>query len=517
MYSRNVRMALLATGLGLAGPALGAEACPGPDNEELKACRSDESVAREALAKRISVEIRAEEETYQKRESNNGLLSSLSFWDNGAESRFEASSIQKTNVFLEGVRVRKDGGEYCATVCSADLLDLTRNRIDHLLGTVSLDALPAQRGQRIETLDAELAQVDKVWPLVVYFSPEEVGSSRVEELEQLEQELREERNGLKEQAVTIRITGDYQELWVNGAPISRTDGEIPLDAGVHTYRVTGSEHCPAQGRFTLEPGEVHSVSVDMADHAYPRVVFRANQPEHRIDLTVAGDSFELGQEKVIRSCEEAVSYRFEYAGQVESGSVDLMPGETEEVVANFLSPQQQDHLDRVAQGRESGSTLQGSVLLYSPGEGDWGDGGDSFYGGEALWLQNWQYLRYGAGVRAAQGTDSQSLEGVFHLRLQLTRFGSPSLPPNLGDVAIMPWIGMDGGVGYREVGGIDDFADEDASTALRNARNHGVLRVRAGLEMSFHSGFGIALHGGRDLTMDEGWTAGLGLSINLPD
>lgn len=517
MYSRSVRMVLLATGLGLAGPALGSEACSGSDNEELKACRLSDTAAREALAKQISVEIRAEAETYQKRESNNGLLSSLRFWDDGTESRFEASSIQRTNVFLEGVTVRKSGEKYCATVCSADLLDLTRNRIDHLLGTVSPAALPTERSQRIESLDAELAQIDKVWPLVVYFGTDEVGTSRVEELEKLEQRLHSERNGLKEQAVRIRITGDYQELWVDGDRVAGPGGEIPLDAGVHTYRVTGAGHCAAQGRFTLDPGEVESLSVDMADHTYPRVLFRANQPERQINLTVAGESFELGREKVIRSCEEAVSYRFEYAGQVESGSVDLSPGQTEEVVASFLSPRQQEHLDRVARGREAGSTLQGSALLYMPGEGDWGDGGDSFYGGEALWLQNWQYLRYGPGVRAAQGTDSQSLEGFFHLRLQLTRFGSPSLPPNLGDVAIMPYIGLDGGVGYREVNGIDDFADADASTALKNARNHGVLRVRAGLELSFHSGFGIALHGGRDMTMDEGWTAGLGLSINLPE
>jgi hypothetical protein len=194
--------------------------------------------------------------------------------------------------------------------------------------------------------------------------------------------------------------------------------------------------------------------------------------------------------------------------------VDLEPGLDTEVRADILTNADIRHLQKAASGNESGQSVAVSALRFAPA----GDQAhvDAYYGGEALWLQNRDYLRYGPGIAGGQGGDSRAVEAFVHGRLQLNRMGAAGIPPHIGPVAILPFAAVDLGLGYHEAGGEDQFADADAPWYREALRNHLVARARGGFEFSFHRSFSVTLHGGKHFLMDRAWTAGIGGTINLP-
>lgn len=123
----------------------------------------------------------------------------------------------------------------------------------------------------------------------------------------------------------------------------------------------------------------------------------------------------------------------------------------------------------------------------------------NFFGFDALNHRSW--LRYGWGLSAA--SDGNNRAGTLHYTaaLQLTDMGAQKLPIHIGSYALMPYIGLQGGIEMCNF----------------NAYKYGtVAKAITGIDFVINSNIGIELFAQKNFMYTKVFRLGVALSLKDP-
>ncbi len=288
---------------------------------------------------------------------------------------------------------------------------------------------------------------------------------------------------------------------------------VGLDAGVYDYTVHAPGWCPATGRVEVSPGKRAEVQVDAKAWLFPQVFFAVNR--HKIQITVAGKPVPRSTWSALEGrCGGVVPYKAWLYKQSKSGEIALRPGIKVKIHIKLLDPDAVRSLVELARSQRSGHRAAINYALSVP-TGAHQDL-NLLNTAEARWWWTLDFLRLGGGVGLGFA-GGFGIEAFGSAILQMTDLGNSKPMHIQGLVTLLPFLGMEVGIGYQN---LTNIANNDRSN-FRGAddsilTNIGVLRLLGGVTVPINPSIAAELRLSYNVNMAKLLQIGLGVSFRLP-
>lgn len=480
--------------------------------ESWKACGVDADSARANLSNSIYSEISSEMSSKEE-------LSSGMFGDIFSKNQ-KRNISSKSNIVASGIKVKKVGNQYCASLERDTLLQFTREGLLNKADDCSLDKLPGYEKDKVRYIAECVSNFKQVKQLALVFN-KELGKPVYTRMSEKEFKFMAARSKYNTQFVKVNVTGAKASLKIDNKS-KKMGEEVFLKPGNHTYTIISNEYCPINRNVKLVAAKDQQIIIDLTKNAFPRLNINSNKSSAK--LKINGTSWALGSDKVFNVCDgQKVAYTVEYYDGKEklreTGVFSLKPGNSEVKSFDFLSAQEQRELAKLSAAYESGKRLE---LKYSfPVYPSRYDNLESMNNFELSYVTSKNWLRQGYSILYGKGSNSTVLEGLYNIGFQFTRYGNKSRAIQLeGITTVVPYVGVQVGLGDH------DIYDEVAGTSTNNYpdtvggsssfyNDHVVLRAIGAVDFTVSNTIGVQLFFAANFTMEESYLFGLGLSLKL--
>ena len=288
---------------------------------------------------------------------------------------------------------------------------------------------------------------------------------------------------------------------------------VQLDPGSHDYTVNSPGWCPATGTLVVTAGKVSKVEIDPKSWLFPKVFFAVNR--HKIQVIAAGEPVAKGAWVTLRGrCGGVLPYKAWLYKQTQIGEIALRPGVEVKIEVKLLDPDAVRSLVDLARGQRSGQRAALSYALSVP-TGAHQDL-NLLNTAEARWWWSFDFVRLGGGVGLGFG-NGFAIEAFGSAILQMTDLGNSKPMHIQGLVTLVPFFGMEMGLGYQSLNDIagterSNFRGPDDSVLT----NIGVLRFIGGVTVPISPMVSAELRLGYNVNMAKLLQFGLGVSARLP-
>jgi hypothetical protein len=348
-------------------------------------------------------------------------------------------------------------------------------------------------------------------------------------------------NTIYTQSVLFNIEGGQSlNIYIDGkkSPF-KINKPIFLSEGEHQYKIVENGYCDIVGDFSLNRDEEEVIdNIYLKDHTLPKVKFTSNQDSKNITLTVDNRRVTLGESLTFdksRCSGKSIKYLAEFSENgikdSEDGTISLSAGLDKSIHIEFLSLSDIKDIKEEFKPYIDGDRVE---ILYSYGHVSDSDNNltKGTHNISINKLTQKRFWRYGygllAGVDDTEAPTTKAFELYYLLGVQFTSFGKNEMPIHIGKWSIIPYAGVEFGVGYHEYK-LDDgekvwtYPKEDHEDWNEDPREYGydfvrdslVVKPTVGIDFVLSKGFALKIFGEKNLYMDRRLYIGTGLSVEF--
>ena len=482
-------------------------------------CGSNEKLAREELAKNIYVSVDSQFEKIDK------------VSEREATKQVKSISKQTTKLKLINVQIEHlEDGQVCASIDENDLrksLDSIVIEIDNF-DIRKLSKEPKEAKSELQKVIDDCESGIKI--ASVLGKEWEIGF-----LSKKLQKLKSQLEKIYTQFVRFNLLDKNLRIYIDGEKHwHKINEDIPLKVGEHIYTIKSNDICEIKGKFTLGSDEVKIIDdIDIDKYRYPRITFTSNKESKYIYLEVNGKRESIGREKRYKKCSGELVYQAKYKDgdfeDREEGKIYLRPGLEKNIHLEFVSIGDIKAIKNEIQPYLSGDRLE---ILYSYGyiPKDYKYIKDT-HNIAIHKLTHKRFFRYGYGL--LYGVDDinspkfRIAELYYIFDVQFTSFGKNELPIRVGKFSLIPYGGVEVGIGYHQYKyngervysypkkGDDDAKKRPDDYDWKFTRDSLVIKPTFGVDIVLSKGFALKFYGEKNLYIDQRWFFGTGLSIQF--
>ncbi len=298
-----------------------------------------------------------------------------------------------------------------------------------------------------------------------------------------------------------------------GGLVANPSRYVGLGPGSYEYTVHAPGWCPATGKVDVPAGKRVEIKVDAKKWLFPQVFFAVNK--HKIQVTAAGKPIPRATWVTLEGrCGGVVPYKAWLYKQVQTGEIAIRPGVKVKIDIKLLDPESVRALVRLARSQRQGHRAAVNYALSVP-TGAHQDL-NLLNTAEGRWWWNLDFVRLGGGVGVGFG-NGFAIEAFGSAILQMTDLGNSQPMHIQGLVTLVPFLGLEMGLGYQK---LTDIAGTDRDN-FRGAgdsilTNIGVLRALAGVTIPVTPLFAAEVRLSYNVNMARLLQIGVGLSFALP-
>ena len=518
--------------------------------QSFQACGTNETEAKANLAAQVISTI---ESSFQSHETVSQSL--FSFASKEAKRNIKSHS----KLTLSDIKFSTIKNKVCASIDAKTLVRLAKGKLK-AIRHYDFKKMPKEVIAHINMLESRLDEVNQALAITKvlpsYFNDEEL-----ETLQKMKSKLLSLRSTLHAQKVSFNVTPRGAKLLIDEKLQNRLHN-IYLSTGTHSYTLRLQNYAPYTGSFSLEPRQARTIEVNLAGHRYPEVRFALSSdatlildgkkvanhtpytlkpgrhsyevyiPNHcplkegfsmnlgetktievnpqtlsfptltitsnrlNAKLSIQAKAYSLGKAKTFKVCQKTlINYSVDFQGQIKNDTISLEPGQSRTINVDFLTL-----LDIKALRAQARTYQNKKRYVFRMGEDFYNlKKALSYFGFDSMKHRSW--LRYGWGFSYANDGSNKSASLHYSASLQLTDFGAKKLPLYIASYALMPYVGIQGGIEGS------NFAD----------KKYGALfKLTTGVDFVLNSTIGIELFMQKNLFYTQEFVFGLALSLKDP-
>jgi hypothetical protein len=322
----------------------------------------------------------------------------------------------------------------------------------------------------------------------------------------------------------VETSAARQDVTFVGPPRSATiavagrtigiDNPVPLAVGGYDYSLQVAGWCPAYGHFELAAGQHLRIKVEPKRWLFPRVLFQTNH--HKIRIEIDGRTVRPGLWHTLKGrCSGKMSYKAWLQKQVQRGQIELGPGLRFKVPVKLLDFDTVRGLMADSRSQRSGERIGLDYTLAIP-TGAYQDI-RLYHALTTRYLLSRNFLRVGGGVLLGFGTGI-AVEAFGSLAVQITDLGSQRPLHLRGLMALVPFAGLEMGLGYHSLSDIAKNERNNFRVGQDNSvwTNIGVLRLFLGLTGVIDENLSAEIRLAYNTNMAEVLQISAGVTMRLP-
>ncbi len=497
-------------------------------NSDYIGCGSDETIAREELAKSISITVKT---SFDKQEA---------ITDDKATRYLSSVSNQSTNLNLIDVVIQKQNDNQICAIVSKDSLRKSLESAKIEIKDFKSSMLIGSPEQKRKTLNQKIEICESGIKLASLFADAQAGTLFQNKLTEFQQIIDNDNF----QSVKFNIEGGSGlEIFIDGNNQSHKINEsISISSGSHQYKISGTNICDINGNFDIYKNEniiINNISV--AEYIRPKVSFTTNQNVSYVKLNVDGDEVAVNREVILKKCSGNIPYSASYN---DGTYTDLARGSVENIEPNinktihlpFLSigdiKAMKNEIDTYMNGQRIEFLYSYSMKTISANDQKDYDLKKHTNNFEINLLTHKRFFRYGYGFMIGADNFSEPtnklIESYMYGAIQFSSFGQYDLPLRIGSVSLIPYLGMKIGVGFHEyitadgekawnhpAEGDDDYKYVPDKYEFDFERDLWLMKPIVGIDFIISKGFAFKIYGEQSLKIDKRLHIGTGLSVEF--
>jgi len=290
-----------------------------------KTCSTSKDEAKKSLNSLLFKEKRKKETDIGRSFLN--LLNPLKWFDN-SEKDF-------INHFSEQITYIKQDSKECAIIKKDDLKSITYKMVHNknIFNKFSLSTNPKVRYNQLKDY---IYQINVTNSLMALF-PNIYSETDFNRINKYKNYLESLKKTTYPQFVKFNIVDDTKNTKIKiklDDNYVKNQEELYIKDGEHSYEITANGKCPLIDNFEMNLFDDKIISEDLASQNYPTVLFIS---ELKPNIVIAGKNIKENIQTTIKKCSGSVRYVATFAGQTQSGEIELAPNETKSIELKFLT------------------------------------------------------------------------------------------------------------------------------------------------------------------------------------
>jgi hypothetical protein len=477
------------------------------EGEVFEGCGENETVARDELAKNIYVKV-------ESKYSSTEILKDENF-----KSDIYSHSNQSTSLSLAGIQIKNKNNKVCASISKDKLKEQTDSMISKV-NSFNIYKLPKDSKEAHKKLVAIIKEVVQVINLVQALS-DEYSTRVIERFQKKRQTFEKKLETIQPQSVMFNLASKDSRIYIDGNNQNyKINKKINLRTGDHQYVIKSNKHCDIKGDFKLNKYEDKIINIDVNDFSTPKITIFSDKPLHLLKLD--GKRIKTGEPTYINRCEGSVSYEATYTGGIEkemkTGSIDLKPKLEKEIELSFISHQEIQNLQKLANSFRTSGRVE---VLYSYSMDLDKNRIFNTHNFNLHYLKTKKLFRYGFGFLYGEKNGTELTEAFAILGLQFTQYGSRNKPFRIGtSFTYVPFLGVKLGLGYHSYRDgdntlIDTYPNEERDGEKDFLRDYVILKPTLGIDFLLNKEFALQVYADYSVYIENRITVGTGLSLKF--
>ena len=287
-----------------------------------KSCALTKNEAKKALDKSLF--------KYQGKKESGGILSF--FKTINPMQWFSSKDKPLIELFDEQITYLKQDSKECAIIKKDDLKKITKNMFNDkvIFNKNTLDKNPKLKYKQLNNY---IYHINITNSLMALF-PNIYKKSDFDKISSYKKFLESTKEITYPQTIKFDIIAGNNIKIKLGDKFVKNQQEVYLKDGAYTYELSAKGKCSINGNFKLKLLNDEVISKDLSSYNYPTLLFIS---ELKPTIVIDGKNIKENIQTTIKKCSGSVRYVATFAGQTQSGDIELAPDETNSIELKFLT------------------------------------------------------------------------------------------------------------------------------------------------------------------------------------